>query len=167
MSKTLNSDEFARYIRQKWKQRSLQTYVFISRLKHDGKFRREWIERRIQKESVTNPQSEKTLLHDFIEQLELTPTINIYGKPVIRISPRRFRGWSCQGILDVDLKHLTTCLNLTVDEAAESIMHGYGVVNVLGSLFGDEYKKMVTKYVIRKLNEELGLKNGGRQFQVD
>jgi hypothetical protein len=55
---------------------------------------------------------------------------------------------------------LTTCVSLTVDETAQSIIYGYGIVNVLGSLFGDEYKKMATQYVIKRLNEEL--KNGRR-----
>jgi len=158
MSKTLNQDEFTRYIRPRWKQRNLQIYVFVSRLKHDAKFRREWIERRVQKEGVIDPKTERQLFYDFIKELELVPTVNIYGKPVIRISPRRFRGRSCQSILDVDLKHLTTCLSLTVEEAAQNIIHGYGIVQVLGSVFGDEYKKMVTQYVIKRLNGEL--KNG-------
>jgi hypothetical protein len=160
MSKTLNNDEFTTYIRQRWKQRNLQTYVFITRLKNDARFRKEWIERRVQKEDVKNPESEKKLLHDFIKELELVPTTNVYGKPVIRILPKRFRGRSCHNLLDIELKHLTTCLSLTVDEAAERITHGYGIVQVLGSLFGDEYKKMVTQYVVKRLNEEL--KNGRR-----
>ena len=162
MSKTLNPDEFTSYIKQRWKQRNLQTYVFISRLKHDAKFRREWIERRVQKEGVKIPKAEKQLLYDFINELELIPTVNLYGKPVIRILPRRFRGKSCQSILDVELKHLSTCVSLTVDEAAEGIIHGYGIVQVLGSIFGEEYKKMVTRYVIKRLNGELNLKNGRR-----
>ena len=160
MSKTLNSDEFTRYIRQKWKQRNLQTYVFISRFKNDAKFRKAWVERRVQKEGISDPKAERKLLYDFIKELEIVPTINLYGKPTIRISPKRFHGRSCQSILDIDLKHLTTCLSLTVDEAAERITHGYGIVQVLGSLFGDEYKKMVTQYVVKRLNEEL--KNGRR-----
>ena len=158
MSKTLQLDEFSRYIRQRWKQRSLQTYVFIYRLKNDVNFRKEWIKRRIQKEDFNGIQGGKQILSDFIEQLELIPAINIYGKPTIRISPKRFRGRRCQSILDVEMKHLTTCLSLTVDEASESITYGYGVVNVLGSVFGDEYKKMVTQYIIKRLNE--GIKNG-------
>ena len=162
MSKTLQSDEFSRYIRQRWKQRSLQTYVFISRLKNDSRFRKEWIERRVQKEDVKNPESEKKLLRDFIKELELVPTINLYGKPVIRILPKRFRGRSCHKILDVDLKHLTTCLSLTVDEATGSIIHGYGIVQVLGSLFGEEYKRMVTQYVVKRLNGEL---KNGKQYR--
>ena len=158
MSKSLNSDEFSRYIRQKWRQRNLQTYVFIPRLKNDGKFRRSWVKRRVQKEDLKKISGGKELLSNFIEQLELTPTINIYGKPVIRISPRRFRGRNCQSILDIELKHLTTCLSLTVEQSAQSIIYGYGIAQVLGSLFGDEYKRMVTQYIIKKLNEEL--KNG-------
>jgi len=114
--------------------------------------------RRVQKEDFKDPKEEKQLLHDFIKELELVPTINIYGKPVIRIFPKRFRGSNCQNILGVDLKHLTTCISLLVDEAAQSIIHGYGIVHVLGSLFRYEYKKMVTQYVIKRLNEEL--KNG-------
>jgi len=162
MSKTLNPDEFTRYIRQKWKQRNLQTYVFISHLKNDSKFRKEWIERRVQKEGISDPKAERKLIYDFIEKLELVPTINIYGKPVIRILPKLFRGKSCHNLLDVDLKHLTTSLSLTVDEAAQSIMHGYSIVNVLGSVFGNEYKKMVTQNVIKKLNEEL---KNGKQYR--
>jgi len=162
MSKTLNNDEFSRYIRQKWKQQCLQTYVFISRLKSDGKFRREWIKRRIQKEDFKNLKGGKQLLHEFIKELELVPTVNIYGKPTIRISPKRFRGRSCHNILDIVLKHLTTCLSLIVAEAAEHILHGYGVVNVLGSVFGNEYKKMVTQYVVKRLNEEL---KNGKQYR--
>ena len=158
MRKTLQSEEFTRYIKQRWKQRNLQTYVFISRLKNDDKLRKEWINRRIQKEDFKNLKVEKKLLNDFIKALELVPTTNIYGKPVIRILPKCFQGRSCHSILDVDLKHLTTSLSLTVDEVGKSIIHGYGVVNVLGSLFGNEYKKMVTQYVIKRLNKEL--KNG-------
>lgn len=109
---------------------------------------------------VHDPKAERKLLYDFIKELELVPAINLYGKPVIRISPRRFRGRSCQSILDIELKHVTTSISLLVDEAANSIIHGYGIVNVLGSLFGVEYKKMVTQYVIKRLNEEL--KNGRR-----
>lgn len=160
MSKTLNNDEFSRYIRPKWKQRNLQIYVFISRLKNDCKFRREWIERRVQKEDFKDHKGGKQLLNDFIKELELVPIINLYGKPVIRILPKRFRGLSCQSILDIELKHLTTCISLTVDEAAQSIIHGYGIVQVLGSLFGDEYKKLVTQHVIKRLNEKI--KNGRR-----
>jgi hypothetical protein len=162
MNNTLLSDVFSRYIRPRWKQQNLQTYVFISRLKTDTKFRREWIKRRIQKEEVKNPKDEKQLLNDFINDLDLVPMVNVYDKPVIRILPKRFRGMSCQNILDINLKHLTTCLSLIVDEAAERIIRGYGIVNVLGSVFGDEYKKMVTQYVIKRLNGEPNLKNGKR-----
>ena len=158
MSKTLQADKFTTYIRPKWKQRYLQTYVFISRLKNDAKFRKDWIARRVLKDDFRNLKEGKKLLEGFIKELELIPTINLYGKPVIRILPKRFSGRSCQRIFDIDLKHLTTCLSLTVDEAAQSIINGYGLVNVVGSLFGDEYKKMVTKYVIKRLNEEM--KNG-------
>ena len=160
MSKSLNSNAFKEYIQQRWRQRSLQTYVFIARLKSDSKFRKEWMKRRVQKEDFKDIQKGNQLLKNFINELELVPTINIYGKPVIRILPRCFRGMSCQSILDVDLKHLTTCLSLTVDEAAKSIIHGYEMVNVLGSVFEDEYKKIVTQYVIKRLNEEL---NNGRK----
>jgi len=114
----------------------------------------------VQKEDFKDLKGGKQLLHDFIKELDLVPTINIYGKPVIRILPKLFCGKSCHNILDVELKHLTTCVSLTVDETAQSIIYGYGIVNVLGSLFGDEYKKMATQYVIKRLNEEL--KNGRR-----
>jgi hypothetical protein len=134
--------------------------VFISRLINDVRFRKAWIERRVQKEDIKNTQSEKKLLNHFIKELELVPTTNIYGKPVIRIFPKRFHGKSCHNILAVDLKHITTCLSLIVDEAAERIIHGYSIVNVLGSLFGKQYKEMVTRYVIKRLNEDLGWKNG-------
>ena len=108
------------------------------------------------------PKIERQLLYDFIKEIELIPTINLYGKPVIRILPKRFHGRSCHNLLDVDLKHLATCLNLAVDEAAKSIIHGYGIVHVLSSLFGKEYKKMVTQYVIKILNEEL---KNGKQYR--
>ena len=158
MSKTLQLDEFTRHIRQRWNQRNLLTYVFISRLKDDAKFRKEWIKRRAQKDGANNQKVDKQLLYDFVKEIDLIPTVNIYGKPVIRILPKCFQGRSCHSILDVDLKHLTTSLSLTVDDVGKSIIHGYGVVNVLGSLFGNEYKKMVTQYVIKRLNKEL--KNG-------
>ena len=158
MNKT-SSDEFKRYIRQRWKQHNLQTYVFISRLKDDVLFRKEWIERRVQKGEIKSIGSGRQLLNDFIEQLELVPATNINGKPVIRILPKRFRGRSCQSLLDIDLKHVTTCISLSVDEAAKSIINGYGMVKVLGSLFGEDYRKMLTQYVIKKMQEKIGLQD--------
>ena len=134
--------------------------MFIARLKNDVKFRKEWIERRVQKEGIEDPKTERQLFHDFINELELVPTINVNGKPVIRILPKNFRGMSCHNLLDIEVKHLTTCISLTVDEASQRIIHGYGIVQVLGALFGNEYKKMVTEYFVKILNEEL--KNGRR-----
>ena len=108
---------------------------------------------------MNNLKGNRKLLEDFIKELELIPIINIYDKPVIRILPKRFNGRSCQKILDVNLKHLTTCLNILLEQATQYIIHGYGIVDVLGSLFGPEYKKIVTQYVIKELKEELKNEN--------
>jgi hypothetical protein len=155
-----SQDSFTKYIPQKWMQHNLQTYVFITRLKNDTQFRNDWIQRRVQKEDIQNPKAEEDLLRTFIEDLDLISAINAAGKPVIRIIPRRFHRRSCQSLLDINLKHTTTCVSLLIDESAEHIIHGYGIVQVLGSLFGEDYKKMVTQYVIKRMNDELGLKNG-------
>jgi len=129
MIKTPQND-FERYIRQQWMRDNLQTYALISRLKVDRGFRKEWIQRRIQKEDMQSRHNAEKLFSDFISKLELIPTINSYGKPVIRIMPRRFRGISCQRLLDVDMKHTTTCINLLLEDAAAHIIRGYGIVQV-------------------------------------
>lgn len=154
------SDELSRYIRPKWKRHRLQTYAFISRLKNDKAFRKDWIKRRVQKEDIKNLGLGKQLLNDFIGQLELVPAVNIQGKPVIRISPKRFKCLSCQNLLDINLKHVSTCISLTVNEAEKSIIHGYGIVKVLCSVFGEEYRKMVTRYIIKKMHDEIGSHDG-------
>lgn len=154
------SDDLHRYIRTRWKQRSLRTYAFISRLKNDSIFRKEWIKRRAQKDDLAHIRSPAMLLNGFLQSLELKQVVNAAGKPVIRILPRRYQGHSCHSLLDTDMKHITTFMALAVDEAAGSIIHGYNIVNVLGSLFGEEYRKMLNQYVIGKMQERIGKQNG-------
>ena len=138
----------------------MQTYAFIVRLKNDCSFRNEWIKRRVQNEDLSSIRSPERLLNEFIEALDLSPVINVSGKPVIRISPRRFQGLSCKDLLDIDLKHITTCMALIVDEAAWSIIYGYGIVTVLSSIFGTEYRELINHYIIRAIRKEVGRQDG-------
>lgn len=95
------------------------------------------------------------MLREFTRKISLVPVVNTAGKPVIRTLPRRYRGYSCKFLLDIETKHLATCISQTVDEAARSIIHGYGIVQTLGAVFGTEYRDMVNRYIIKKMNEEI------------
>jgi len=159
-SQKSESPDYRKYIQQDWIRTQLQTYELLRRLRDDPYFRKIWVdnelETRIKEDSQLDEAELRDLLHAYLDEFDFKIVQNAYGKPVVHISPKVFRGQSYSSILGIPSKNLSTCLNQVVESAVQDVIKGYGKGSVLAGIFGKEYRKLFNKYVVKRMQGEFG-----------
>lgn len=152
--------DYRKYIKQDWIRSQLQVYELLRRLRDDSYFRKIWVENelesRIKEDSQLDEAGLRDLLLAFLNEFEFKVCRNNQGRPVIRISPKTFRGQPYSLILGISSKNLSTCLNLVVESAIQDVIKGYGKGSVLAGIFGKAFEKLFNKYVVKRMQEEFG-----------
>jgi hypothetical protein len=152
--------DYRKYISQGWIRSRLQDFELLRRLRDDPFFRRIWIdneeETRCRKDSNLDNAVFRDLLHAYLDAFEFKIRRNSTGRPTVHISPKTFRGKPYSRILGIPARHLSTALNVLVEDAVSDVMKGYGKGSVLTRIFGKEYGKLFNAYVIKRMQEEFG-----------